>query len=160
MSHKKNRSLKFLQGLGYVVLTGVAAVGTVFLATVTVGLAMTGIGIPLAFVTGAATVGCAAGTGYFAFEAGHKFVHAFESDDYDHHHYVTNVEIKPVSAYFDKKQINEIETQLKNQADITGSSKPLFVPTSTAIASNAPVLETVASVKEEDETVAKQPALS
>ena len=155
MSHKKNRSLKFVQGLGYGVLTGVSAVGTVVLATATVGLAMTVIGIPLAILTAAGTAGCAAGTVYFGYKTGHKFVHAFESDDYDHEHYVTNVEIKHVSEHFTESQNQVNEPQLKNQEDIIGTSKPFFAPTSKQSASNALVMDTVSSTILEDGAVAK-----
>ncbi|KTD54712.1 hypothetical protein [Legionella quateirensis] len=157
MSHKKNRSLKFAQGLGYAVLTGVSAVGTVVLATATVGLAMSVVGIPLAILTAAGTAGCVAGTVYFGYKTGHKFGRAFESDDYDHdqEHYVTQVEIKHVSEHFTESQNQVKESQLKNQEDITGTSKPLFAPASKQSASNAPVMDTVSSIILEDETVAK-----
>src|SRR3989338_8351335 len=118
MSHKKNRSLKFVEGLGYVALSVCSAVATVVLASVTVALATTIIGIPLAVVTGAATGVCAVGTFAFAAEAGDKFVHAFESHHH-HEHYLT--EIKSVSSHFDqtqKDQKNPSSTTLNNQSDI------------------------------------------
>lgn len=154
MSHK-NHSLKFVKGLGYAVLTGVSAVATVFLATATVSLAMSVIGIPLAFLTAAGTAGCAAGTIYFGCKTCDQFVGAFESDDYDHQHYLNNVEIKHVAEHFPNNPSKEIEPQLKNEDDIAGTSKPLFAPASRQSTSNAPVMVTVTSSILDDETVAK-----
>lgn len=154
MSHKKNRSLKFVQGLGYGVLTGVSAVGVVVFATATVGFSVTIIGVPVAILCLAATGGCVAGTVYFGYKTGDKFVHAFESEDLQPN-YVTNADIKHVSEHFSQDQIQENRPQLMNQADITGSSKPFFAPASRQSASNAPVMDTVTSSVFEDDAMAK-----
>ena len=72
------RVLKGTQGTGYMLLTAGAGLTTVFLATATCGLAMTGIGIPLAIITGAGTAGTGYGTIYFAKRTGHKFIRSAE----------------------------------------------------------------------------------
>lgn len=86
MANAAKRTFKFTQGIGYVGLTGVAGLSTFFLATATCALAMTGVGAPLALVTGAGTVGCGVGTVFFAKKSGHKFGRAFEEGDHHHHH--------------------------------------------------------------------------
>lgn len=86
MANAAKRTFKFTQGIGYVGLTGIAGISTFFLATATCALAMTGVGVPLALVTGAGTVGCGAGTIFFAKKSGHKFGRAFEEGDHHHHH--------------------------------------------------------------------------
>jgi hypothetical protein len=85
MPNIAKRTLKFTQGLGYGTLTAGAGIGTLILATATCGLCMTGLGIPLALVTGAGTAGCGYGTVFFAKKTGHKFVRAFEEGEHHHH---------------------------------------------------------------------------
>lgn len=131
MSHKKNRSLKCVEGLGYVTLSVCSAVATVVLGAVTVALAISVVGIPLAVVTVLGTGACAAGTFVFAERAGHKFSHAFGGGHHHHEHYVTD--ITSVSAHFDqgqKDQKHQCNTVLNNQNDISGSTKPFFAPLS------------------------------
>lgn len=152
MSHHKNRGLKFLQGLGYVGLSILSGVATIFLASLTIGLASTIIGIPLAVLTAMGTGACAVGTVYFAVEAGDKFVCAFEHDDHVHHH--DKITIYPLSAYFDKKQIKEIKAHLKSETDLKGSSKAFFVPASEK-ASNAPEIDNIPSDIHEERLAAK-----
>jgi hypothetical protein len=61
----------------YGVITVTGACVTTALATATVALAMTGIGIPVAFLTGAMTLGSAAGTTYTGSKTAHKTSHVF-----------------------------------------------------------------------------------
>lgn len=91
MPNIAKRTLKFTQGLGYGTLTTGAALGTLFLAAATWGLAITGVGIPLAFVTGVGTAGCGYGTVFFAKKTGHKFGRAFEEGKHHHDHNDQNI---------------------------------------------------------------------
>lgn len=152
MSHKKNRSLKCLEGLGYVTLSVCSALATVVLGAATVALAMSIVGIPLAVVTVLGTGACAAGTFVFAERAGHKFGHAFGSAHHHHHHhhehYVTD--ITSVPSHFDqgqKDQKHQSNTVLNNQNNISGSTKPFFSqvsPISKGL-SNAPEVDNASS---------------
>lgn len=128
MSHK-NRGLKFLQGLGYGVLSFTSGVATAFFATATVVLAASIVGIPLAILTAVTAVTCATGVVYFAYKAGDKFACAFTDEHHDHKH-GHHIKIYPVAAHFEKNQTAENNASLHNEADLKGSSKPLFIRTS------------------------------
>ncbi|WP_298626117.1 hypothetical protein [uncultured Legionella sp.] len=130
MSHKKNRSLKFVEGVGYTVLSVGSGVATIVLASITVSLATTIIGIPLAVVTGVGTGVCAVATCAFAVEAGDKFIDAFAHHHHHHEHYP--IEIKPISSHFvhAHAQKNTSSVAFNNQSDIHGSTKPFFAPVS------------------------------
>ncbi|CAM2943971.1 hypothetical protein [Legionella worsleiensis] len=158
MSHKKNRSLKFAQGTGYAVLSGVAAVGTVVLATATVGLAMSVVGIPLAFVTGVGTAGCAAGTVYCGYKAGHKFSHAFESSHHEnhHHHYLDKADTRDGDEGGAQTLAQVSEPDLSHQVNFVGSSKPFFAsPSRQKGLKNSVMDSVVSSVVEDAPEVAK-----
>ncbi len=156
MSHKKNRSLKFVEGLGFIALSVCSAVATVVLASVTVCLAMTIVAIPLAAMTAIGAGACVVATFVFVDRAGHKFTHAFEGDEYERRYYHT--EIKPVSSHFaqhQKEQNNLSSTALNNQQDMNGSTKALFASASPKKASLVPKMDSISSTINDDEPVAK-----
>lgn len=68
------------QAAGYSILTVAGGSVSLALATATVALAMTGIGIPVAFITGVMTLGAASGTTYVGSKAIHKMSHVAGGD--------------------------------------------------------------------------------
>lgn len=84
------RVVKASQGLGYSLLTVGAGVTTFAMGTATAGLAMTGVGIPLAALTAAGTGGCGYGTFFFGKKTGHKFARAFQANHHEHTHHETS----------------------------------------------------------------------
>lgn len=77
LSHAGKHSVYFFKGAGYTGATSVCAVSTLVLATLTCGLFMTGIGIPLGLLTAAGTGGTAYGTVASAQKTGKNFSKAF-----------------------------------------------------------------------------------
>lgn len=129
MSSFARKSLKFTQGLGYGTLTIAAGVGTLVLATATVGLFMTGIGAPVGIVTGAGTIGCGAGTILAGKRTGHKFFRAFEKSNHSHHD--NNGTVFHTSLHhvnFDKNRIQGHGSEPLQDPAHSGSSKPFFSP--------------------------------
>ena len=70
-----HRFLDAPEAVGYGVVTLAGGSVTLALATATIALAMTGVGLPIALITGAMTLGCASGTTYTGSKTIHKISH-------------------------------------------------------------------------------------
>lgn len=126
---KAKRTLKFTQGLGYGTFMCAAGVGTLVLATATMALAMTGIGVPVAFLTGAGTVGCGAGTVLAGKKMAHKFDRAF-GEEVPRRESVNRYTINTDQAVpvVDPNRIQGLGSDTQQDPTRVGSSKPMFSP--------------------------------
>lgn len=70
-----HRFLDAPEAVGYGILTVAGGSVSLALATATVALAMTGVGLPIAFITGVMTLGCASATTYTGSKTIHKISH-------------------------------------------------------------------------------------
>lgn len=130
------RTLKFSQGLGYGTLTTGAGLLTLTMATVTMGLAMTGVGLPLAFLTGAGTVGCGALTVLSGKRTGHKFGRAFEEGEHSYRGHCSYARTQSLTSAEPAPAQNAVS--IPNQADIPpAANTTLFKPAEAVPPTNA-----------------------